>query len=113
MMSVPNTVQGFRRFLLRRAEDPDGKLGMGIVAWGVQFPDGTCATRWCLTDLEQTSVWTSLADVLASHNFPIRTIAVFLDEDGRAVRVEGGQMIIYPEGQGPQAPASLTRDYED
>lgn len=37
---------GFSRFQLHRHEDVNGLSGTGIVADGVEFPDGTCAMRW-------------------------------------------------------------------
>lgn len=35
-----------RRFVLFRAQDVSGVSGTGIVADGVEFPDGTVALRW-------------------------------------------------------------------
>lgn len=35
-----------RRFELHRNEDVSGVSGTGVVAWGVEFPDGTVALRW-------------------------------------------------------------------
>lgn len=56
-----------RTFVLRRTVDVNGVSGLGDVAWGVEFPDGKIATRWAVTDVRQTCVWDSLADVLAIH----------------------------------------------
>jgi len=36
----------FRRFVLERTEDVTGVSGVGVVAEGVQFSDGTVALRW-------------------------------------------------------------------
>jgi hypothetical protein len=38
--------QTSRRFFLYRFEDATGLGGLGVVADGVQFPDGTVALRW-------------------------------------------------------------------
>lgn len=35
-----------RRFVLNRIEDETGISGTGIVAWGVEFPDGLVTLRW-------------------------------------------------------------------
>lgn len=70
-----------RRFVLRRHEDETGVSGTGDVAWGVSFPDGTCVTRWCVTEIRQTCVWLSLEDVNAVHGHNGKTEFVWLDED--------------------------------
>lgn len=36
-----------RAFVLQRDEDDTGVSGTGVVAWGVEFPDGVVALRWC------------------------------------------------------------------
>jgi hypothetical protein len=39
--------EGFPRpFILERHDDVSGVSGTGLVAWGVEFPDGTVALRW-------------------------------------------------------------------
>ena len=43
-------MSGPRAFVLRRMEDVTGVSGVGIVAEGVEFSDGTVALRW-------TSAW--------------------------------------------------------
>lgn len=45
-----------RRFRLMRYEDPSGVSGTGIVAHGVEFPDGTAAVYWP-GDYASTTVW--------------------------------------------------------
>lgn len=35
-----------RRFGLIRDEDPTGVSGEGMIAFGVEFPDGTVCLRW-------------------------------------------------------------------
>ena len=35
-----------RAFILQRHEDVSGVSGTGVVAWGVEFPDGVVALRW-------------------------------------------------------------------
>lgn len=35
-----------RLFCLHRVEDETGVSGNGVVAWGVQWPDGSVSMRW-------------------------------------------------------------------
>ena len=35
-----------RRWALVRLEDASGVSGTGVVAWGIEFPDGLCVYRW-------------------------------------------------------------------
>jgi hypothetical protein len=53
-------------FWLFRERDATGVSGIGIVAEGVQFTDGTCVLRW-LTDTTSTAVYRSIADVHSIH----------------------------------------------
>lgn len=68
-----------RTGVLRRVEDETGLSGTGDVAWIVEFPDGVCVTRWCVTDIRQTCVWASLDDVLAVHGHDGKTRIVWHD----------------------------------
>lgn len=55
-----------RRFVLNRTEDETGISGVGIVAQGVCFPDGTVALRWCSRHTS-TAIYATMADVEAIH----------------------------------------------
>jgi len=68
-----------RRFQLERDEDETGVSGEGIVAWGIEFPDGVCVTRWCVTDIRQTCVWASMTDIEYVHGHGGKTRIVYLD----------------------------------
>lgn len=59
-----------------------GKPSIGVVAWGVAFPDGVCVTRWCVSAIRQTCVWSSLRDLEAVHGHGGKTEVVWLDEEG-------------------------------
>jgi L-alanine-DL-glutamate epimerase-like enolase superfamily enzyme len=72
-------VSSQRRFVLRRNEDETGISGVGEVAEGVQFTDGTCAMRW-RTALASTAVYDSVDDVEAIHGHQGRTLIVWVDE---------------------------------
>jgi len=68
-----------RTFTLVRSADPSGVLGVGVVAEGVQYTDGSVALRW-LGDHPATAVWPSLDEVLAVHGHEGATVAAFPDE---------------------------------
>jgi hypothetical protein len=71
-----------RRFVLDRSDDETGVSGTGIVAWGLEWPDGRVVTRWCSDQSEarQTCVWDSLADVEMVHGHNGRTKVRWVDE---------------------------------
>ncbi len=68
-----------RRFVLRRNEDFSGVSGVGDVAEGVEFSDGTAALRW-RTGTASTAVYSSVADVETIHGHEGRTIVAWVDE---------------------------------
>ena len=68
-----------RTFLLVRVEDGTGVSGPGVVAWGVEFPDGCCATRWN-SKIAQTCAWESVEDVVAIHGHDGKTRIRWLDD---------------------------------
>lgn len=55
-----------RLFELVRFEDETGVSGTGVVADGVEFPDGSVALRW-RGDLSSTAVYSGIPDVIAIH----------------------------------------------
>jgi hypothetical protein len=63
-------------FHLERAEDASGVSGVGKVAEGVVFDDGTVVLRW-LTDVKSTVVFDSLRDVESVHGHEGRTRIVY------------------------------------
>lgn len=65
-----------KTFILQRNEDLSGISGTGIVAHGVQFPDGHCAMRWN-TETASTAVYTSIEDVVTIHGHGGATILVW------------------------------------
>ena len=77
-MSAPRT------FVLRRHQDETGvSTAHGAapgqdVAWGVEFPDGPCVIRWCISDVRQTAVFASLDDIKAVHGHDGKTEVVWL-----------------------------------
>jgi hypothetical protein len=75
-----------RTFTLVRSADPSGISGVGVVAEGVQYTDGSVALRW-LGDHPATAVWPSLAEVLAVHGHEGATVPLFHDGDSPLDRV--------------------------
>lgn len=69
-----------RTFYLLRNEDVTGVSGTGIVAWGVEFPDGTVATRW-RGEHPATAVWPNIEEVVAVHGHNGATVVRWLDDD--------------------------------
>jgi hypothetical protein len=70
---------GIRRFVLNRSEDISGTSGVGIVAEGVRFSDGTVALRW-VTSLVSTAVYESVEDLIAIHGHDGATTVVWADQ---------------------------------
>ena len=66
------------RFHLQRDEDETGISGTGVVAYGVQFPDGTCVLRWD-TAVNSTTFYASINDVEYLHGHAGRTRIVWDD----------------------------------
>jgi hypothetical protein len=71
-----------RRFYLDRHRDISHVSGIGIVAWGVQFPDGAAAIRWH-GDHPSTVAWNSVDDAAAIHGHSGATDIRWLDEETR------------------------------
>lgn len=67
-----------RRFYLDRGTDHTGVSGVGRVADGVSFTDGTCVIRW-LNERASTVVWSSLDHLLAVHGHDGATRVTWLD----------------------------------
>jgi hypothetical protein len=67
-----------RRFVLNRVQDDSGISGVGLVAWGVQFPDGVCALHWA-TEFTSATVFGSIHDVQAIHGHRGKTRIDWID----------------------------------
>lgn len=55
-----------RTFVLIRKQDITGVSGVGTVAEGVEFTDGTVAMRW-LSEARSTVIWPSLDTAMTVH----------------------------------------------
>ena len=69
---------------LRRDEDATGVSGVGVVAQGVVFDDGTVTQRW-LTANRSTALYASIADVIKIHGHEGRTRVVLLGDMHRLI----------------------------
>lgn len=67
-----------RRFQLQRDHDVSGVSGVGIVADGVEFPDGTVVIRW-RGERQSTVLWTGIGDVEAIHGHGGATRIAWID----------------------------------
>lgn len=67
-----------RRFVLVRHEDITGVSGVGVVAYGIEFPDGTVAVRWA-SSRPSTVVWDDVNDVRCIHGHNGRTVVAWID----------------------------------
>ncbi len=63
-------------FHLERTEDASGVSGIGKVAEGVVFGDGTVVLRW-LTEIKSTVIFESIKDVESVHGHEGRTTIVY------------------------------------
>ncbi len=69
-----------RRFILVRDEDVSEMSGVGFVAEGVCFWDGSCAMRW-RTNIRSTTIYDSVDDLLALHGHEGRTTIKWIDKE--------------------------------
>lgn len=68
-----------KRFILNRLEDASGVSGVGPVAEGVCFTDGTCVIRWT-TAHRSTAVYESMVTLEAIHGHEGRTKVQWVDD---------------------------------
>lgn len=77
-----------RLFRLVRHHDITGVSGTGMVAWGVQFPNGKVVLVWN-TDTPAVAVWDSLEAMLEVHGHQGSTVVEWLDTPPVVVRPLG------------------------
>jgi len=73
-----------RRFKLFRKADPTGISGVGIVAEGVEFSDGTCVLRW-RSNHPTTVSHDSVESVEALHSHGGATEIRWIDQSAQRV----------------------------
>jgi hypothetical protein len=67
-----------RRFRLMRRQDVSGVSGTGLVADGVQWPDGAVSIRW-RGEHHSTAAWDSVDDAMAVHGHDGATVIEWVD----------------------------------
>jgi len=67
-------------FVLQRYSDPSGVSGLGVVAHGAEFDDGSVALHWP-GEHPSTAVWGDLRDVEATHGHEGATVVQYTDND--------------------------------
>jgi hypothetical protein len=70
---------GLRRFKLRRNEDESKVSGVGFVAEGVQFSDGTCMIKW-VTATSSIGIYHSAVEMIHIHGHGGKTTIEWIDE---------------------------------
>ena len=59
-------------FRVVRSEDVSGTSGIGVVAEGVEFSDGTCVIHW-LSQLQSIAIYANMHTLIAIHGHDGRT----------------------------------------
>lgn len=78
--SVPDHRTAARRFRLLRHEDVSGVSGTGVVAHGVEWPDGTVSLRWSVPGLPPSFAnWECLEAILTVHGHQGKTEVEWID----------------------------------
>jgi hypothetical protein len=83
-VGVTTFISAMRRFALLRHEDETGVSGVGIVAEGVESPDGRVVLFWrqSATDPNKpgsTGFYTDISEMIAIHGHGGRTIVAWAD----------------------------------
>jgi len=69
-----------RRFYLYRRVDETGVSGTGVVANGVEWPDGEVTMRWCVKDKpNSTAQYEEIEHVVKIHGHDGKTAVVWID----------------------------------
>lgn len=68
-----------RLFVIDRSKDSSGVSGIGLVAEGVLFTDGTVVIRW-VTETASTAYFDTIEDVQKVHGHRGMTVIRYLDE---------------------------------
>ena len=72
-------MQAPRTFRLERDVDVSGISGTGVVATGVQFPDGVTVLRWAGADAS-TVIWPDIETAVRIHGHGGATRLVWFDQ---------------------------------
>ena len=67
-----------RRFWLNRKVDPTGISGLGLVAQGIEFPDGQCVLFW--PNYGTIGVYPQMSALIAVHGHEGATVVEWIDD---------------------------------
>lgn len=72
-----------RRFGVWRIRDITGQSGTGWVMSGIEYPDGSVATRWANSPLgiATTTIWADISEVMKVHGHGDASHLIWLDSD--------------------------------
>lgn len=79
-MPLSGTLHHLRRFILRRAADPTGVSGPGLIAAGVQLPSGRCVLEWA-PPAASVVIHASAAEIESIHGHQGSTVLEWLDPE--------------------------------
>lgn len=87
-----------KTFHLERDEDVSGVSGIGVVAEGVEFDDGTVVLRWTAGEHHSTVVWADIHSVEVIHGHDGRTRIVWDDVPHIVHRALAGEVEVAIQG---------------
>lgn len=64
-----------------RNEDESGVSGTGVVAYGVEFPNGQCVMYW-LTAYSSIAIYPTAQELISIHGHGGKTTLRWIDKDG-------------------------------
>ena len=70
-----------RRFYLKRDEDDTGVSGVGIVAEGVEWTDGSVHIRW-MTSISGKNIYDNIKSMMNIHGHEGKTKLIWIDQNG-------------------------------
>lgn len=76
-----------RCFTLHRVEDETGVSGTGVVAWGVEWPDGSASMRWIGETPSFISYEKGVEHVQRVHGHHGKTIIIFHEAETCPLRI--------------------------
>jgi len=79
IMNTPKSLM--RTFLLKRTEDVSGVSGVGVIAEGIEFTDGTCVIKW-LSHTSCVGIYPNIKELVLIHGHEGRTKVVY--DDGQS-----------------------------
>jgi len=70
-----------RRFHLVRNEDATGVSGTGVVARGLEFPNGYCLMQWIVPPAQSVAIYQNINDLILIHGHNGKTVVEYVGDD--------------------------------